>query len=543
MTENAPGVKILDASGQPMQRARMISSHGSGTPYDAASITSQRMSGWNPYLWSADGELNMYRDRIVSRVRDVVRNDGWGSGAITRILDNVVGANFRPVSKPDYRALAAATGIKGFDAQWATDFGRALDGHYRTWANDTSRYCDASRTLTMSQIFRLGFRHKLIDGDALALMLWLPERVSAGRARYATTVQVIDPDRLSNPQQRFDLKHCRGGVQIDHLGAATGYHIRRAHIGDWYNAGDSLHWDYIERETAWGRPVVVHNFDADRAQQHRGGAGILAPVLERLKMLIQYDGAELDAAMVNAIFGAYITSPFDTELVQTALGNETDLNAYQNARSEFHQGKGLGLAGARIPHLFPGESITALSAQRPNSSFASFEAAMLRNVASAAGLSYEQLSQNWSETNYSSARASLLESWKTLTRRRNDFATGFCMPIRSCFVEECMDVDELPLPAGAPPFEEMRAAYTAAIWLGPGRGWVDPVKERQGAILGMEAGLSTLEQEAADSSGLDYEEVLDQRQIEVEAFQKRGLSLPSWAVETDEAMVTEKIGG
>ena len=43
----------------------------------------------------------MYRDRMVSRFRDAVRNDGWASGGVTRILDNAIGANFRPVSKAE----------------------------------------------------------------------------------------------------------------------------------------------------------------------------------------------------------------------------------------------------------------------------------------------------------------------------------------------------------------------------------------------------------------------------------------------------------
>jgi lambda family phage portal protein len=287
---------------------------------------------------------------------------------------------------------------------------------------------------------------------------------------------------------------------------------------------------------------VVHHFNADRAGQHRGGAGVLAPVLERLRMLIKYDGAELDSAVINAIFAAYISSPFDQELVGSALGNQTELGGYQSLRSEFHDGRNLSLGGARIPILFPGEDIKTVTPTRPNSAFEQFESAVLRNVAAAAGMSYEQVSQNWSNTNYSSARAALLEAWKTMSRRRADFASGFGQGIYSAFVEESMDVDDIPMPKGAPEYSEMRQAYSTCMWIGPGRGWIDPVKERQGAVLGMEAGLSTLEQEAAESSGMDYEEVLDQRQIEIQAFKARGIPLPSWAIETDESVVSERIG-
>lgn len=523
-------VAILGPNGLPLRprRASMLVGN-SRTPYDAADVYGGHMAAWRPYLWSPDGELNMYRDRIVARVRDLVRNDGWASGAVTRILDNAVGATFRPISKPDYRALAAYSGIKAFDATWADEFGRAVEAHWRSWANDPGRYCDAQRAMTVAQIMRLGFRHKLVDGDALAVLYWMPDRVRLGRARYATTVQVIDPDRLSNPQLRFDQMTMRGGVEVDEYGAAVAYHIRRAHQGDWFSASQSVEWDRIPRETEWGRPIVVHDFDHDRAAQHRGGAGVLTPVLQRLKMLVKYDSTELDAAIINAIFGAYIESPFDQQFVEQALGESEELNAYQQARVDFHAERKITLGEARMPILFPGEKINTVTAARPNGNFEAFESAVLRNFAAGTGLSAQQVSNNWSDVNYSSARGALLEAWKTLTVRRTNFAAGFAQPIYGAWLEECMDIEDLPLPAGAPEFIECRAAYSACKWMGPGRGWIDPVAEKQGAVLGMDAGLSTLEAEAAENVGEDWEEILDQRKREIEAFKERGLTPPTWA--------------
>lgn len=525
-------VKILDANGQPFSPMRARADAGASVlmPYDASDNYGEAMGDWYPYLWSPDGELNIYRDRIVSRVRDLVRNDGWASGAVTRTLDNVIGANFRPVAKPDYRALAAYTGNKAFDAKWADEFGRVVEANYRSWGYDIGRYCDAQRGMIMPQMFHTAFRHKLIDGDALAQGLWRPQRVGPGRARYATTIQLIDPDRLSNPQMRFDTMTMRGGVVVDDDGATIGYYIRRAHQGDWFSAADAVHWDYIPRETSWGRPIIIHDFDHDRATQHRGGAGILTPVLRRLKMLVRYDNAELDAAIVNAVFSAYIESPFDTQMVEQALGSDSnEVSAYQTLRSSFHNERRIKLGGARIPHLFPGEKIGAVNAARPASNFGEFEAAVLRNLSAATGLSAQQISNNWADVNYSSARGALIEAWKTMARRRLDFGHGFGTPIWSMLLEEMFDVDDLPLPRNAPEFMECRTAYSACKWMGPGRGYMDPVKERQGSVLGMDAGMSTLEEEVAENGGHDWEEVLDQRQREIQAYQERGLTPPSWA--------------
>nr|WP_255631131.1 phage portal protein [Caballeronia sp. dw_19] len=486
------------------------------------------MGDWQPYLWSPDGELNIYRDRIVSRVRDVVRNDGWASAAVTRTIDNVIGADFRPISKPDYLALQSMTGIKEFDHVWADEFGQAVEANYRSWAHDPGRYCDTQRNLTMPQLMALAFRHKCVDGDALGMLHWRPQRIGIGRARYATAVQVIDPDRLSNPQLNFDQQTMRGGVEVDEDGAAVAYWIRRAHQGDWFSAEKSLHWDRIPRETDWGRPIIIHDFDHDRAAQHRGGAGMLAPVLQRLKMLIKYDGTELDAAIINAIFGAYIESPFDDEFASEALEDSDRLKTYSDHRAEFHADRKMRIGDARISHLFPGEKIGTVSASRPTSNFADFENAMLRNVAAGTGTSAQMISQNWSDVNYSSYRAAMLEVWKTFHRKRTNFASGYGHPIYCGFLEESMEVDDLPLPTGAPPFIECRVAYSRAKWMGPGRGYVDPQKEKAGAILGMDAGLSTLEDECAELGGSDWREKVGQRAVERAKFQELGLPVPQW---------------
>ena len=509
--------------------------HGGGlynAPYDAADIYSPQMAAWRPYLWSPDGEVNMYRDRMVARARDVERNDGWARGGISKILDNTIGANFRPISKPDYRALSYFTGNPAFDSVWADEFGHAIDSCWRAWSDDVGHYCDAMQCLSLSQMFWLAMRHKLIDGDALGIMLYRPELIGHGRARYATSVQILDPDRLSNPMYRFDQQSMRGGVEVDDFGVPKGYWIRRAHQGDWFAAAKSMEWDYIERRTPWGRPIVVHDYDHDRAAQHRGGAGILTPILQRLKMLVKYDSVELDAAVVNAIFSAYVKSPYDPEAVDEAIsaGDDTpnSLGMYQDMRSDWWGGdrKRAALGDVQMTHLFPGEEIGTINAARPSSNFEPFEVAILRHVASGMGITYEQLTADFSRTNYSSFRGATNEALKTFNRRAAGFDAGFAMPVRAAFLEEVMEVEDIPLPAGAPPFEDFRGAYAKCRWLRPGRGWVNPLDERRGSILGMQAGLSTLEDEIAENTGQDWEEIVDQRAVEIQRFKDRGLELP-----------------
>jgi capsid protein len=140
-------------------------------------------------------------------------------------------------------------------------------------------------------------------------------------------------------------------------------------------------------------------------------------------------------------------------------------------------------------------------------------------------VTYEQLSGDFSRTNFSSFRGATNEALKTFNRRAKGFDSGFAMPVRAAAVEEFMNVEDMPLPNGAPAFEEFRGAYSACRWLRPGRGWVNPLDEIRASTLSMQSGLSTLEDEAGEQ-GADWEEILGQRAIEIARFKQLGLELP-----------------
>jgi capsid protein len=256
-------------------------------PYQAAAQDTPEMGNWYPWIRSPDSEINLYRDQMVARSRDLTRNDGWASGGITRILDNTVGAHLRLSANPDWRVLRRFA--KGFDAVWADEFRQAVEALWRGFSEDLGRFNDVSRQLTVSQQLRLSLRHKLVDGDSLFVNYWMPERVGRGAAQYATSFMVVDPDRLSNPYQMLDQKFMRGGVETDVNGVPIAYHIRKAHQNDWYNAVESMQWERVEREDEDGWRRVIHDFEHDRAGQNRG-IGVFTPVLSHAKMLARYYG-------------------------------------------------------------------------------------------------------------------------------------------------------------------------------------------------------------------------------------------------------------
>ena len=544
----APRAGLIYADGSPVRtadvariraRASLSGPSPSPFPYDAASLGGQEMANWWPFLRGPDTEINYDRDRMVARSRDLVRNDSWASGAISTALDSQIGWQFRLNCRPDSRALRTLD--RRFDITWAAEFAAQVEAEWRLYADDPARWCDAGRKLTMTQLFYLAGRHKMVDGDALGMSLWAPERREAAGARYATTLQVIDPDRLSNPFQRMDTHDQRGGVQIDDLGAPIGYHIRRAHQGDWFDAMRSMEWDFYPRETPWGRAVVIHDLDMDRADQHRG-LGVLSACLGRFKMLAKFDQVSLQAAVLRTMVGFFIKSAFGADDVESALRVDTDtkgnnylagpMSDYANFAAAARDQVTMG--GARIPVLAPNEDIATVRAGDAATEFETFEAAFLRSIAAATGASATELSKDYRRVNYSSARADMLTAWRTLLRRRHGFAAGFATPFYATWLEELV-VDHgrarVPLPRGVSlaDYAQFRAAFARCGWIGPGRGWVDPVKERQGEILGLEAGFGTLSRTCAEVSGSDWREDAEQQAVERAYRASLNLPQPDWA--------------
>jgi lambda family phage portal protein len=471
-------------------------------PYTGASWIRKQMSNWFPIRASADAELLGNQDMLVARSRDLDRNTGIAAGAIQTTVDNVVGANLRLSCWPDYRAL-------GRDAQWAEGWGRSVESLWKTWADTTA--VDVAGKLTFTGLTSLVFRSVLQNGEAVALPLWMPRPDS----QFKTCVQLVDPDRLSNPGNMTPTMYLRGGVEMDSYGRPTAYHIRK--ISNWPGmffpaiGGIAGEWEKIPASTVWGRKRVLHVYTQDRVDQTRGKP-ILAPVMEQFRMLDSYMRAELQSAIVNALVAGVIETPLDPGTLAEMVGG--DPNGYLASKNEYR----VQLEGGSFIPLYPGDKMTPFAPDRPAPQFAAFSEFVLRQIGVSMGLPYEQLMKDYSKTNYSSARAALLESWRYFTTRRSWLTTYWAQPLYDLWFEEAVNAGLID----APDFYNQRLFYTRAKWIGPGRGWIDPVKEAEAAQIRMATGLSTLEAECAEQ-GLDYNDVIDQRQIEKQRLQEAGL--------------------
>lgn len=480
----------------------------------AADMTSQELANFNPPLRSADAAYLPERRAITARIQDLVRNDGWTSSTLTRYVDQAIGAQFRVSYRPDWQAL-------GLSFEAGAEFSEQVETAFRQYANDPRFYVDAAEQLNFAGLVGLAFRHRMGDGEAIAMMQWINRPWFKSR----TAVQIIAPQRLSNPNDTADTDTLRDGVERNALGAPQAYWFRTTHPGDQlFGQSDQYKWVRVSRRTPWGRPIVIHQFEPDQAGATRGKSG-LATVVSKVFMTNKYAAAEMQAAVLNAVLAAYIESPLDHESLAEGLSDSKGsdgIDAYNNSRLDYHEKNRVTLGGVKLPFLYPGEKIGMVDATRPNANYAEFEERALRYIAAATGQSYEQLAADYSKTNYSSVRAAMLDAWKFLSARRDAFGNHFCTPIFAAWLEDAVDLGVVKLPAGAPAFWEAYAAYTQCDWIGPARGWVDPTKEAEASVLRMGANISTLERESAEA-GTDWRRNLQQRALEQRELKKLGL--------------------
>lgn len=489
-------------------------------PYRATSYTSQELANWRPGLTSADSAILPSQAIANARVEDIARDDPHARAGLDRRVDLLVGAGVRLVAQFDAQSLGLDR-VK--DADTIRDLRRQIEREWKLFAVGPGRWSDAARQVSLNGRFRQLARTWGKRGEVCAVLRW---RESSG-GRYRTCLQAIDPDRLSNPDGEPNTMRRRGGVEFDTMGAAVGYWVRNAHLADaWLTAeADAYTWTRIPRETPWGRPVFVHGFEPERENQSRAMTPFAA-LLQRLKMIGQFADTELAAATANAMFAATLESAMPVGDASAVLN--VGSSSYADMRSKHYATHKPVFQGVRIPVLPPGDKLVMNDSPRQNVSFASFQTTFLRSIASSLGLSYEQLSMDWSQTNYSSARAALNEVWRGVRREFAQFCEQVIMPVYCAFLEEAFDRGYIVPPKGVPSFWDLPEAWCAARWIGSPRGYVDPVKEAQGAAIRLDNLTSTLESECAEQ-GLDFEDVLDQLEYEREELSRRGLQRASVA--------------
>lgn len=468
---------------------------------------------WRPMLRSADADWLVDRDEVVAQSRDVGRNDQVGAAAAARRVNQAIGFQWRLSSRVNARAL-------GITVEAARALRAEIEAKFRPYAYGVTYSADAERKKTFGQLLRLNGFHLFQDGETLSLVEYAEDEPT----KFKTRMRVVDPDRLSNPNGLPETDYLRGGVERNTSMVPIAYHIREGHPND---LGSSTHMRWIRwprYSTNLGRPQVLHAFDETRAGQSRGVTRFVS-ALKSFRALSKYTDATLESAALNALWLGYIKSSAGPDAISESFAPD-DYGDWSTERADWYAKNPVTFDGAELPVLDPSDEVEISTASKDTTGFDAFTRSILRLIAAALGVTYEELSMDFSQTNYSSARAALAVAWNETLAFRGLIKAQIADPFFVAWLEEAFDLGAenggIDIPEGAPDFYDAIDAYAECVWIGPGRGYIDPTKEIAAAAARIELGVSTLEKECADN-GEDWEEMLEERAYELQRERELGM--------------------
>ena len=491
-----------------------------GGGLEGAQRTSRETALWNPVSGSPDQAINSVKQMADDRAKDMVMNDGYSAGGVAIHKDSIVGANYRLVARPNYRVV-------GSDEVWAEEFSAEAESKFNLAADSESCWFDASRETTFTGLMRLAVGVYVYTGEVLGTAEWIRE----SDRPFKTALQMVSSDRLCNPDGVMDTRNLRRGVVKDDRGKATAYWIRKGYESEWYD-NRSQEWSLIPAEKPWGRKQVIFLKEAQQIDQTRGVAEMVA-ALKHCRMTKQFSEIVLQNAVINASYAAAIESELPSAEVVAAMGGgeagyTSAIGNYMTMLQQYlGEANAISIDGARIPHFFPGTKLSMKPMGTPGGVGSEFEASLLRKVAASLGVSYAELSRDFTKQSYSAARAEMATTGRTMGARKKMVADRLATNVYQLWVEEMLAQGELPLPARRNRTDfyrpYMKEAYTRCSWIGTGKGQIDEMKETQAAMMRIKAGLSTWEIECA-RLGLDWREVFEGQARQKALADKLGLT-------------------
>ena len=229
----------------------------------------------------------------------------------------------------------------------------------------------------------------------------------------------------------------------------------------------------------------------------------------RMHHLARYERAELIAANVAAAKMGFFTTPTGDEYV-----GDSGEDAEGNKVTEAEPGS--------FEELPVGQEFTPWDPSHPAGTYEPFTKQQLRGMASGLGVSYQSLSGDLTDVNYSSIRAGTLEQRDMYRVLQKFVIRHFCKPVFMRWITNAITSGTLPFEIRDLPF------IAKPEWMVRGWEWVDPLKDTTASVTAVQQGLSTRTRELA-KQGRDYEETLKELEREAALAEQYGVTFASGA--------------
>lgn len=447
-----------------LERARMRMAWNEMRKYEGAA-SGRRTSGWHSSSTSANQETYSALTTLRNRARDLVRNNPYAKNAIDVITTNTIGTGILPRPK-----VEGAQGEK-IIAEW------------NKWAG--TKACDFDKQHTFYGIQALAMKTIAQSGEVLIRKRMVNDKKNPLR------LQVLEPDFLDT-SKHLDALESGGyviqGVEFDKDGNRIGYWLFDTHPGE--DRMGSLKSKMVPADE------VLHVYSVERPGQVRG-VPFGASAMMRLRDFDDYEDAQLMRQKIAACFAVFVQ-----DASADAIGGST-------ANDELPERVEPGI----IEKLPAGKTVTFATPPGAEG-YGEYTRKVLQAIAIGYGITYEALTSDLSNVNFSSGRMGWLEFSRRISHwQQNIFIPMLCEDVWNWWVKSKNITGDIK-------------GEVDVEWTTPRREMIDPVKETEAMALAIRNGLTSW-QEAVRELGYDPNTLIAQIVEDNKKFDENKIVLES----------------
>lgn len=406
--------------------------------YEAGGL-GRRFGGLKDRSSSANYEVGRSLPRMRNRHRAMMRDNPWAAAAVRGIITNTIGYG-----------ITSEVFSGGAKDQKLTDL-------WLRFAESTQ--CDAGGTSNFYGLQAAALESTCGAGEVVARRRW---RRPEDKLVVPFQVELIEPDYLDHTRDQNLPNGGRivQGVEFDIIGRRVAYWLFKDH------PGDSL--SRFSASTRVDARDVAHMYRVDRPQQVRGVPWGHAAMLA----LHDLDGFEDAFLLRQKLANCFMAVETETDPLHQV---DSDADAADASDLDLEE-----LEPGIIYRPKPGRELTwsnpPLAAE-----YGAYVDRVLYRVAAAYGISYQTLTGNLKDVNFSSGRMGWMDFQRNIDRWRwNMVIPQFCEKVAGWFLEAAVLT-------GAKVSDDTRFEWTP-----PRREMIDPAKEIPPILDAIKSGITSL---------------------------------------------------
>lgn len=446
--------------------------------YDAGDA-SRLNSGWRVVNESGEATDGLYRDTVRARSRDLERNSDLFNAVLRAYRRNVIGSGY---------TLQARSGDETINSE--------LESLWKQWCRP--RNCDVTGQQSLTELLRMAVERKKVDGGILI------HKVYTAGGVVPFKLQMIEVDELDSSRMtpKNGAHRVVNGIEFNRYNRPVGYWIRQYSL-DGFSLDEPVYVKANDMIFYWSRT---------RPSQIREMSD-MAPTVTRIRDLNEFINAVSVKERIQACLSVFIKKivPSTGSIGRGAAGQ------YGGTGKKEYDGK--MIAPGMIRELNAGDEIQVINPSGQSADATNFTKLQQRLIGAGQGVSYEAVSRDMSETNYSSARQGMIEDELTYEEEVEKIM-AILDEIYESFVVSAVLAGKIMIPD----FWDRKDTYFGHEWIKAPKKWIDPEKESNANKTAMQTGQKTFKEIAAER-GRDWQAQIDDMADVMEYARSKGLDL------------------